>query len=646
VERFASYDDLHLLVQKYIVRGEEPRTIELHTGIDGRVWSLNGEHFRACKPVGSEEYLGMECRTGEFDISIDVMGSYVIEGGTIEDHRLRCEDREMIHEYSIRISPEKPVTLIQYVSVFTSNDTEDPKKSARETVRRAQRLGYQVLKDEHKKRWDTVWDVSDVRIDGDIFSQAALRFNLYQNIIATPAHTDTLPIGARGLSCQAYQGAAFWDQEMFNMPMFLFTQPEVARNILTYRYKTLSGAREKARNLGYTGAFYAWISGKTGEELCPSFFFKDVFTGRPIHNHFNDWQIHVSPDIVYAIKLYYEATGDWEFIVRYGAEIIFEVARFLWSRAHFKKDKNRYEIIRVLGPDEYHENVDNNGFTNYQCRFALSFAESVYQRLKKENPSEYYLVAEKIGLEGTEVDDWCDMQRKLYLPEPDPHNRIIEQFDGFFDLEDTTPEQLERRILDNHEYWGWPNGIAVETQVSKQADVIQLMNLHPLFEKKVVRANFDYYEPRTQHGSSLSPSAYAIAAARIGYIEKAYTYFKEGTTIDLWSTAKAESGGTFIGGIHTAACGAAWQMIVFGFAGMRLAEDELIFEPVLPELWEKVSFTLFYRGNRLTVSFTKESMYVTAYEENPDSVDVRIGCNIVKIGPGSHEIVQYGDLRL
>ena len=188
-------------------------------------------------------------------------------------------------------------------------------------------------------------------------------------MIATPAHTDHLPIGARGLSCQAYQGAAFWDQEVFNLPVFLYTDPEIARKILIYRYKTLNGARKKARDLGYQGAFYAWISGDSGEEICPSYFFKDVISGRRIRNHFNDWQIHISPDIAYTIWLYVTVTNDTEYLRDYGAEIVFEIARFLVSRSHFRKDRNGYDVIRVLGPDEYHENVDNNFFTNFPGAF-------------------------------------------------------------------------------------------------------------------------------------------------------------------------------------------------------------------------------------------------------------------------------------
>ena len=174
-----------------------------------------------------------------------------------------------------------------------------------------------------------------------------------------------------------------------------YTQPDLARNLVTYRHDTLNGARRKAKKLGYDGAFYAWTSGKTGDELFPDYFFTDVLTGRPIRNHFNCWQIHISPDVVYGIWTYYQATEDWLFIVDHGAEVAFEIAQFLVSRVHFKKDKNRYEIIRLLGPDEYHENVDNNAYTNYLTKYALEKAIYIFDKMKLNNPEEFNDLASK-----------------------------------------------------------------------------------------------------------------------------------------------------------------------------------------------------------------------------------------------------------
>lgn len=640
-ERFSSYDDLHLIPLHYRFQVQRPSEIELITGIDGQVWNLNGDHFRQCLTLRLQDLLAVEATTVEKGIIVAVVEGLRLSGKAPETTETFEEKRRILRRFRFRLDPGETIVLEKVMAVYSSNDCEDPRKAARTAVQSALEQGYSKLKAAHEPAWQHFWDHADVRIDGDIEAQVALRFSLYHNRIAAPAHIDNLPIGARGLSCQAYQGAAFWDQEIFNMPVFLFTEPEVARSILMYRYNTLDGARRKAKRLGYKGAFYAWISGKTGDELCPSYFFKDVLTGRKIHNHFNDWQIHISPDIVYAIWEYYQATGDWNFVVNYGAEIAFEVARFLASFVYFKEDKNRYEFIRLLGPDEYHENVDNNAFTNYQGQFALQRAVLIYERMQAEHMDELAALMERLELSEDEVKTWQKMARLTYLPQANPHTSLLEQFDGYFQLEDTTPQEVEKRLLDPGEYWGWPNGVAVETQVIKQADIIQLFCLHHIFGKEVMKVNYDYYAPRTQHGSSLSPSAYGIIAKRMGYLEQAYKDFITTATVDLYNTAKAVSGGTFIGGIHTAACAGAWQVAIKGFGGLEVSEDALILDPALPMEWQGLEFKLVYRGGLLNITINREGITLKAHESNPQALKVKIREKALLVEPNSRKTVAY-----
>jgi len=570
--------------------------------------------------------------TVEKNVDLITALSFDFKKGEIES--LKVENEEKSIYLLLKIKPEnKLVKFERNMLVYSSNDLENPLEKAVEAAAEAAAEGYQQLKQEHQHVWDKKWELMDIKVAGNQLDQLAVHFNLYHNIIATPAHSEFLPIGARGLSCQAYQGAAFWDQEIFNLPMFLFTETETAKNILKYRYHTLDGARKKAKDLGYDGAFYAWISGKSGQELCPSFFFKDVISGRKIRNHFNDWQIHVSPDISYTIWKYYIATDDLDFVVDYGSEILFEVARFLHSRVHYNQYKDQYEIIRLLGPDEYHENVDNNAFTNYQTRYALKKALYFYYKMENEYPEKLKNLKEKIDLQESEVTAWQEIAEKIYLPEPD-ENMLIEQFDGYFDLEDTTAEVLEERLIDKQEYWGWPNGVAVFTQVIKQADVIQLFTMHDIFSEEVLAANYDYYEPRTQHGSSLSPSQYAIVAARLGRAEEAYDYFETSAFIDLMSTNKAVSGGTFIGGVHTAAAGGIWQLIVNGFAGMKVNRKGLSFMPILPEEWDSVEFNLNYKANKLKIKLSSDSFTVKASALNKNSVAFKVEDQYYKAAAG------------
>ncbi|MFW5729647.1 MAG: glycoside hydrolase family 65 protein, partial [Spirochaetota bacterium] len=414
-ERFAGYGNLHLIPSRHHFTVRSACTVRMTTGIDGWVWSLNGEHFAKYEPFEEKACLFIRTVTQERGVEIVVGETISFLEGKPTRSRTEIGDRSAMRILEFDLDAGQSIVYEKYMVVYTSNDVPRPLESSRRDLEQSVERGFDPLLAEHQAVWDVMWDRSGIDIEGDKRAQALLRYNIYHNIIATPAHADHLPVGARGLSCQAYQGSAFWDQEIFNLPMFLYTRPEVARNLLIYRYKTLNGARKKALDLGFYGAFYAWVSADTGEEVCPSYFFKDVLTGRDIHNHFNDWQIHVSPDIAYTVWRYYTVTGDFEFLKNYGAEILFEVAQFLVSRAHFKKDRNRYEFIRVLGPDEYHENVDNNFFTNYQARHAVRIAATAYDLLREEAPEDLERMESRIRVN---VDAWREMADLIYVKEP------------------------------------------------------------------------------------------------------------------------------------------------------------------------------------------------------------------------------------
>jgi len=647
-ERFASFADVHLIALRcqLDLPDFQNQPLSLRTGIDGEVWNLQGDHFRSYRIENIPSNTGhlgsimVETKTVDEGIRIMVMEGFQIKGSQPTQASITHNRTSIYRDFKFKTCPATPLTLDKFVAVYTSNDTPEPLEKARDSLQKALILGYEEVKNQHCKEWDRLWSASDIQIKGDLEDQAITRFNLYHNIIATPTHAP-LPIGARGLSTQVYQGAAFWDQEIFNLPMFTYTQPEVARNILTYRYQTLDGARHKAKRLGYEGAYFAWTSGKTGRELFPDFFFTDVLTGRKVRNHFNDWQIHISPDIIYALWMYDQATGDRKFLHTQGAEVLFEVARFLYSYAFFDKGKNRFEFIRLLGPDEYHENVDNNAFTNYQAHFALQKAVEVHRHMTQDAPHHLQRVADKIDLTEEEIRGWEEMIDLLYLPQPDPETLLIEQFDGYFQLEDIRPQQLKERLIDPDEYWGWPNGIAVHTQVMKQADVIQLLALHDIFPTAVIQANYSYYEPRTEHGSSLSPSVHALAACKAHQPQEAYDYFKESSTIDLYNRSKkVVSGGTFLGGIHTAACGATWEIIIKGFAGFRWRDGSLSFRPFLPDRWRSIHFNLKLKGQKMGVSMDHEQVTVEIiHGENP--VSLHVMGKTKQITPGMKATLNY-----
>ena len=517
----------------------------------------------------------------------------------------------------------------------THADPATVREAAIDHVRTAMRSGHARLRAEHMAAWDALWDDIDVRIDGDVVAATVLRFNLAHAVMATPMHAAHLPLGARGLSTQAYQGAAFWDQEIYNLPMWTHTRPEHARALLAYRHHTLDGARRKATRLGFRGAFPAWISGETGDELCPDFFFTDVHTGRPTRQHFNDWQMHVAPDLVVAIDRYVRTTGDHAFLWGAGAEIVFEVARLLASFVHLRPTDGKYHLLRLIGPDEYHENVDDNPYSLEQSRAALDVACRLHDELTAHRSERLKELCASLDLEMHEPAEWARIRDGLVEVLPDPATGVIEQFAGYHDLEAVGPDKVATRLIDPNEYWGWPAGVAVHTQVIKQADVVQLLMDHPhRYADPIIAANFDHYLPRTQHGSSLSRPAHALVAARLGRTGLAEELFLRGALVDLLADAKQVSGGTFIGGIHTAAAGAAWQVAVLGFGGIHVHDDHVDVLPRLPERWDGLAFRIKVRHCTLDIEVRHERTTVAAHADNPAPIEVRLSDGRRALAPG------------
>ncbi len=647
MRRFASLEDLHVVAQQVTVTTEAAGDVAVVAGIDDAVWSLNGDHFAsvdtapvpaADSPADGAAVLS-RCVTGERGTEIAVTAVVAVAGLDAAPRPITSAGRGVAgHRWLASVEGGGVVTVTSTMAVASSNDDDvggDPAATAVTAAERVARLGYRRALAASVEHWSAFWSTSDVRIGGDLAAQAALRFSTYHHRIAIPAHTDRLPIGARGLSCQAYQGAAFWDQEMFSVPALLFTEPDIARRLLVYRWRTLDGARRKARRLGYEGAFYAWISGDTGDELCPDFFFVDVLTGRPIRNHFNVWQIHISPDIAHAVWNYFDATDDVDFLTDHGAEIVFEVARFLRSRVRYDEVREHYELIRLLGPDEWHENVDNNTYTARLAKLALRHAAAIRSVLTTSRPDRLAALCEQLELDAGEFEAWERIEARLFEHAPDPESLLVEPFDGFSSLEDCRPADLRARLLDPGEYWGWPNGVAVHTQVSKQPDVVQLFAVDPTFPLEVQRANYDHYEPRCSHGSSLSHSVHATVAARLGdldpaYLIQAYEYFMDTAALDLRTDAHSVVGGTFIGGMHTAANAGAYQTVVYGFGGFSVRDGVVTIAPALPPGWTSLAYEVIVRGQRLTVEIERPGgdealTIITAAPDNTVAVPVRFG---------------------
>jgi trehalose/maltose hydrolase-like predicted phosphorylase len=635
--RFVSMDNIHLMAMRYTVTARAGGTLTVFSEPFGKIWDINGPHLQDKFIASFDDVLLFTAPTIELSRRVAAAAGLCLDGEPVvpDDGVWRIERR---------LDAGKKLEITVYAVIYKEGDDGcgDPALLALEDIRKSRSAGFDALRDLSAAAWRRFWEYADVVIEGDDEAQLALRYSLYLLMISTPFHTDKAAIPARGLSGQVYKGAMFWDTEIYMMPFYACCMPEVCRNLARYRVNTLGGALRKAAEYGYRGAFYAWESQETGDDGCTDFNLTDVHTGRPIRTYFRGGQIHISADVAYGIWIYYTATGDGAFLRDGGAEVILECARFLYDYSYWKPGKDRYELLDVTGADEYHERVNNDAYTNVMTKRALEAAFEALGVMKAHYPEEYELLSVKLNLR-EELPYLEDMLGKLYVPEPDPQTGLIEQFDGYFSREDVTPEELRRRELKPNEYWGSPVGLAVETQVIKQADVVLLMSLlGDKYTPEQKAANWNYYEPRTEHGSSLSICAYALLAAQCGMTDWAYRFFRRAAELDLRGDYKLFLGPLYIGGTHPAANGGSWMVAVRGFAGLIPGADGISLSPKLPKHWRSLSFTVCWHGQRFNVTTLHGDAEVRAMPENSKDVGFAVYGERRTVRPGDTVHFTFG----
>lgn len=643
-ERFASMDQLHLLAARWTLHCTADCRIEITTGIDGAVWDINGPHLLETQNQSVSGVLLSTACTGELRLSVavaELTGFGLAEQGTVMDTDIITGMGRALRHISFDAKAGETYEWYKYAAVFTGLDAEDgtdegsPDDWAVQTVQAAAATGYAGLLEAHRCMWAERWSRSDCVIEGDEEAQFALRYSIYQLLIIAPTKSEKVSIPARGLSGQVYKGAVFWDTEMFMLPFFLHSDPGIARNLMMYRIHTLDGARRKAAEYGYLGAFYAWESQDTGDDACTLFNVNDVFTGRPMRTYFRDKQIHISADVVHGIWQYVTFTGDDSILADGGAEVIWECARFFYSYAYYNPVKQRYELLDVTGPDEYHERVNNNAFTSAMVQETMKIALRTAERLQDKYPAVYNGLAESYA-DGPFLDEFTAMLAQLYVPQPDPDTLVIEQFDRYLQLEDVSLAELKARVIHPNEYWGGGNGLAATTRILKQADVVLMLHLFKSrFSREVKQANWEFYEPRTEHGSSLSACIYALAAADVGLPDWGYPYFMRTATVDLTGESKQYVGDLYIGGTHPAANGGAWMAAVLGFAGVRFDGQTVTLKPSLPETWSSIELPVILRGGSFRLRIGREEITVTAAPGNSEAVSFAgFGSEAVPCPPG------------
>jgi trehalose/maltose hydrolase-like predicted phosphorylase len=590
--RFASLENQHLLAQSVeVIPLSGPANVRIYAAFDAKQTNMGVNHWAEINNYISGDQLLATATTNQSGYRIGMAG------GLISPNNVNAASRNDAQSLFTEATLEQNQAFTAYKlsAIHTSRDADDPLAAAQKTLAAAKAAGYDSLYKAHVKEWAAYWDTSDLQIDGDEAMQRALRFTTYHVLIAAPRNEEHSSIGAKTLSGPGYKGHVFWDTELFMVPMLTVTQPRLSRNLLMYRYHNLQGARNKAQKAGYEGAMFPWESTDTGEETTPQWT-HPLPDGSRIRIWTGDNEQHISTDIAYAVMQFWGWTRDDEWFTDYGAEIVLDTAVFWGSRAEYNKEADRYELSMQIGPDEYHDNINNSAFTNSMARWHLNTALRVVDWLQKHQTTKAKTLLDRLKIDETRTNHWQHIIDKMYIPR-DAQTGLLEQFDGFFKLERVELGLWKPKV---NNYDSIVGHAKMQTQmVIKQADVVMLMSLigDQIMTPEEQQRNWDFYYPVVDHGSSLSPSTHAQVAARLKLIEDAYYMLHYAANIDL-----EDLKGNVRDGIHAAASGGLWQAIVFGFCGLQLAENGYTTDPHFPKHWRSVSFTIYYGGEKQRIT--------------------------------------------
>ncbi len=448
------------------------------------------------------------------------------------------------------------------------------------------------------EEWVRFWEAADIRIDGDPAAQQGVRYCLFQ---LRQAYRDGLrtSVTAKGLTGEGYGLLCFWDAEIYNLPFYIYNFPELAKQMLMYRHSILDGARERARTMGYKGAMYPFMA-VYGEDNPGAW---ECVLGEQ----------HINAAIPYAVHHYVVATGDEDWLAEYGAEIVIETARFWASRVFFSKRKDAYVINQVTGPDEYSEMVNNDCYTNMMVAWTLEYATQVASLLQREFPGTWKKLSRDLQWAEDELERWTEIAARMYIPY-DKELGLHPQDDGFLDLDDIDIRDVPADEFPLESCWAWPTVLRYQA-LKQPAVVLATYLLNNRFTTEQKRAAYEYYEPRTTHDSSLSPSIHSIMAAELGMADKAYAYFLRSARLDL-DDAKPD-------GIHMANAGGAWMAMVNGFAGLRLVDGKIHFSPTIPSLWQSYSFNILLKGRRVGVHIDGKRAQFTLLAGEPLELHIK-----------------------
>lgn len=609
----ASLADRHVLVERVELCAQNySGTVRVEAVLSGDVQSESGaRHWASFSPCD-----GAAALTGRTHRGLTISLTSHLEHGPHAGEKSRLAGPDWAAERcDLRLTLGDPCRLSRVVTLRSSRDRREPREPDGDLVAR------------HEAAWAARWKACDVTIDGAPRLERALRFAIYHLVSSANPDDPRCSIGARALSGEAYRGHVFWDTDIFIVPLFAHTYPEAARALIAYRHHTLPGARRKAEAFGHRGALYAWESTDTGDEATPRVVLSP--RGEIVRVLCGEQEQHISADVAYAVAASARVTGDRAISRTFGRDILIETARFWASRVEKGRD-GLFHIRRVIGPDEYHETIDDNAFTNWMARFNLRRGALAAASLGEAALAE-------------EARAFREIADAMYLG-LDERTGLIEQFAGFHAL-----EHVDLAALGPHHA---PADVVLgrartqRSQIVKQADVVMLVAL--LWDEippAVRRRCFLHYEPRTAHGSSLSPGIHALVAARLGLGDTAERYLEQTADIDLGNTM-----GNAAGGVHAAALGSLWQAVILGVGGVRPAPDDpeaLWIEPHLVHGIHHLGFPLTWRGRQLEIHVDELAIELSIEGQEPLTVRAfgPAGSASVRAEPGHRYAARWNSDR-
>ena len=513
------------------------------------------------------------------------------------------------------------IEVHKYVAVLSSlnHPVEGIAQKAMKMAGKAAGIGFDAMLESHRNAWNEKWERGDIIIRGDIEAQQGIRFNIFQLNQTYTGEDPRLNIGPKGFTGEKYGGSTYWDTEAFVFPFYLSTSDNhVARNLLLYRYKQLGRAIENAGRLGFTG----------GAALYPMV----TMNGEECHN---EWEItfeeiHRNGAIAFAIYNYIRHTGDKNYLTEYGLEVLIAISRFWTQRCNWSEEKKKYVILGVTGPNEYENNVNNNWYTNTLATWTLKYTSASLEWLRSISPVKFNFVITRTHLDPErELKQWNEIVQSMYLPSHHDLGIFLQQ-DGYMDKENMTVNDLDPAERPLNQHWSWDR--ILRSVFIKQADVLQGIYLfEEEFDEDTIRRNFDFYETRCVHESSLSPSVHSILASRLHDTERAYKLYLRTARLDLDDYNREVKEG-----LHVTSMAGTWLSIVEGFGGMRIRNERVCFNPVIPQAWKSYSFIVRFRNNPMRIEVNIKG--VTVFNLSGENIPLAVYGKETVLGPGSNEI--------